>query len=492
MNTTMNVRQHLDGPDGYAHGDNMNISNTAVDLKKTDLLRLVEHLQKQFDKNDKAMWLKLHWKNGLGDYFSEVKELDERLKHDLKNERLRVQQQLVKLRHGVVRFQGQLTDVKPSAELIEKLKEIMTDVETSISTFKEEQHQSFEELLKEERVCWQELSAFEKKMEAWPLADKSNCVLHGTSLGKVHVTHIQNDSGLTEVKALDTYIQQTGGQYGGWDQYDHQSFLHVWTKYGGKQCYIREAMAYLPSRNQEEVHQHEAWYLKLQDLQERKKQAIHRWRTERHREREESVQQRQELMEAERGEMEQKAQERRRRADQEHREAAIRLEMWRSQQQLQQEQEKEQWLKEEVLRKRKIQEEHRRQQEVRLAVKACVQQKKEQEEQRLAEKKAKEQAEMEERRRAAAQLIPHFQERDLHRLETKLLEKQHKEQEFLEKQKRMAKIKEKVEAHIIRDQARVCKPTKGWEEHTKNIEPTGGGPVFQIFHRAVPSWRKGL
>ncbi|XP_048100379.1 coiled-coil domain-containing protein 112 isoform X1 [Alosa alosa] len=486
------VRQHLDGSDGYSHGDNINISNTTVDLKKTDFLRHVGHLQKQFDKNDKEIWLKIHWKNGLEDYFSDVKELDERLQHDLNNERLRVQQQLVKLRHGVVRFQGQLTDVKPSTELIEKLKEIMAEVETSISTFKEDQHQSFEELLKEERVCWQELSALEKKMEAWPLVDKTNRVLHATSLGKVHVTQIQNDGALTEVKALDTYLQQTGGQYGGWDQYDHQSFLHVWIKYGGKQSYIREAMAYLPARNQEEVHQHEAWYLKLQDLQESKKQAIHKWRIERQQEREESLQQRQELMDAERRKREEMAQERRRRADEEQKEAAIRLEMWRSQQQLQQEQEKEQRLKEEVLRKRKIQEEHRRQQEVRLAVKACVQQKKEQEKQRLAEKKTKEQAEMEEKRRAAAQLIPHFQERDLHRLKTQLLEKQHKEEEHLEKQKRMAKVKEKVEAHITRDQARVCKPTKGWEEHTKNIGPTGGGPVYQIFHRAVPSWRQGL
>lgn len=40
-----------------------------------------------------------------------------------------------------------------------------------------------------------------------------------------------------------------------------------------------------------------------------------------------------------------------------------------------------------------------------------------------------------------------------------------------------------VEAHIARDKARVWQPTKGWAEHTKNIGPTGGGPVYQTFHR---------
>ncbi|XP_031425937.1 coiled-coil domain-containing protein 112 isoform X2 [Clupea harengus] len=479
---TVSNRQNWDGFDITSHGDN----------KKIDFFRKVENLKKLVEKNEKETWLKIHWKNGFGDFFSVVKELDQRLNHDLNNERLRVQQQLVKLRHGVARFQGQLTDVKPSTELIEKLQEIMTEVETSISTFKEDQHQSFEELLKEERVCWQELSAFEKKMETWPLLDKSDSVVHAASLGKAHVTHLQRDGVPPEVRALDTFLQLTGGQYGGWDQYDHQSFLQVLTKYGGRPSCSREAMAYLPARTQEEVRQHEAWYLKVQDLQERKKQAIHRWRTEREQGKGESLQQREELMDAERRKREEVAQECRLRADEEKREAAVRIEAWRSQRQLQQEQEKEQCLKEEVRRKRMAQEERRRQQEAQLAVKACVQQKKEQEKQRLVEKEAQERAEMEERRRAAAQLIQHFQERDLHKLETKLLEKQQKEEEFVERQKRLAKIKEKVEAHVTRDQARLCKPTKGWEERTKNIGPEGGGPVYQTFHRAVPSWRQDL
>lgn len=116
-------------------------------------------------------------------------------------------------------------------------------------------------------------------------------------------------------------------------------------------------------------------------------------------------------MDAERRNKEQVARELRYRAEEDKRKVAVRLEIWRSQRQLQEKQDKEQRLKEEVLQKRRRQEEHRRQQEVRLAVKACVQQKREQEEQCQAEKVAMEQAEMEERRRTAAQLIQCFQER---------------------------------------------------------------------------------
>lgn len=35
---------------------------------------------------DKELWLKIHWKNGLGDYLSVLEDLDQRLKHDLNNE----------------------------------------------------------------------------------------------------------------------------------------------------------------------------------------------------------------------------------------------------------------------------------------------------------------------------------------------------------------------------------------------------------------------
>ncbi|KAI4895684.1 hypothetical protein NFI96_033487, partial [Prochilodus magdalenae] len=397
---------------------------------------------------------------------------------------MRVQQQLQKIRNSVYRFQGQLIDVKPSPDLIEKLKDIMIEVESSISTFKEEQHQSFEELLKEERTCWQEIWAFEKKIDAWSLSAKKHDEFHKTPKAKPCMDKTGKEELPAEVTALETFLQQTGGKLGGWDQFDHQSFLKVWTKHHGKPSYRTEVKFYLPGKTEEDIRLHEDWYLELCYLQEKKKEAIQKWRAERQRAREARLHEQE--SKAERSTREAAAAEAQRlRQEKERREAASRLEAWKSQRKQQQEQGEEQRLREEILERKRLKEERRRQLEVKLAVEAHIRQKKEEEELLLLEKEVQERAEMEERQRLASEGIRRFQERDLHKLETKLQEKQAKEEEELERVKKQAKLKDKVESHISRDPSRLWRPTKGWKERTKEIGPTGGGPVYQMFHRYV-------
>lgn len=60
------------------------------------------------------------------------------------------------------------------------------------------------------------------------------------------------------------------------------------------------------------------------------------------------------------------------------------------------------------------------------------------------EKEIREKAEKADKRKTAADEISRFQERDLHKLELKILDRQAKEDEKAEKQRRMAKLKEKV------------------------------------------------
>ncbi|XP_017565705.1 coiled-coil domain-containing protein 112 isoform X1 [Pygocentrus nattereri] len=471
----------------------MQSSDERVVLAKTaDFLQKAEHLRKLADKHAKERkWNNCSRKNDLKDCFCSLEELENKFNSELKIEVIRVRQQLQKIRNSVYRFQGQLIDVKPSPDLIEKLKDIMSEIESSINTFKEEQHQSFEELLKEERTCWQEIWAFEKKIDAWSLTVKKGAEFYITPKVRLCMDKKGKEVLPAEVMALEAFLQQTGGKLGGWDQYDHQSFLKVWTKHHGKPSYRTEAKFYLPSKTEEDIRLHEDWYLELCRLQERKKEAIQKWRAERLREKEARLQDQE--SEAERREHEAAAAEAQRlKQEEERREAAARLETWRSQRKQQQEQEEEQRLREEILQRKQLKEERRRQLEVKLAIEAHIRQKKEEEELRLLEQEAQERAEMEERQRLAAEGIRRFQERDLHKLETKLQEKQAKEEEELERVKKQAKLKEKVESHITRDPSRLCKPTKGWKEHTKEIGPTGGGPVYQMFHRAVPAWRQGL
>ena len=55
----------------------------------------------------------------------------------------RLKQQLGKIRSNVNKFQRDLQDVKPSPEFVEKLKEIMEEIENSMMTFKEQQRKVY-------------------------------------------------------------------------------------------------------------------------------------------------------------------------------------------------------------------------------------------------------------------------------------------------------------------------------------------------------------
>lgn len=128
---------------------------------------------------------------------------------------------------------------------------------------------SFEELLKEERTCWQEICAFEKKIDAWSFSLKKD-----SEFPRLCLDRKGNEDLPAEVTALEIFLQQNGGQLGGWDQYDHQSFLKVWTKHGGKPPYRSEVKLYLPDKTEEDIRLHEAWYLELRHLQEKKKEVF--------------------------------------------------------------------------------------------------------------------------------------------------------------------------------------------------------------------------
>ncbi|RXN28610.1 geranylgeranyl transferase type-1 subunit beta [Labeo rohita] len=396
----------------------------------TDFLREAEALRRLVCKEEKEAR-----RRDLTETSSAFHELRDHMNAQLRADIMKAQQQLQKLKNSVFRFQEQLMDVKPSPDVIDKLRATMTDIENSINDFKNTQHQSFEELLKEERTFWQEICAFEKKIDSWALPVKADS-RHPPCSDRACVGQKSDWRNLpAEVTALETFLQQTGGRHGGWDEFDHQSFLKVWTKHSGKPLYRHEARLYLPGKTEEDVKLHEEWFLELRHLQDRKREAICKWRASKQRERELQREQRdgdEELRENEAQRLKQ---------EEWRREASERLEAWRSQKTQQREEEREQQLRDEILRRRRAKEERRRQLEVKLLVE------------------------------------------DLRRLEEKLQEKHSKEEEQSERLRTLAKLKEKVEVHISRDLSRLWKPTKVWEERNKEIGPSGTGPVFQIFHR---------
>ncbi|XP_040011756.1 coiled-coil domain-containing protein 112 [Xiphias gladius] len=471
------------GGDGADHGP--------ARQRAAQFLREAERNRRQIEKLEKERTLSGQCrKNGWTDVLGELQEYEKVLEEERNADKMNLRKQLVKIHNGVRKFQRQLIDVKPTPELIERLKEIMSEVEISINILKEEQRSRFEELLKEERTCRQEITTYEKRIENWSLAVKSDPKLPTAPTVK---TRPPDRDLPAEVRALEAFLQRTGGPYGGWDQYDHQAFLQVWTKHSGQPAYRKEAKLYLPGKTLEEIEQHKDWHQELIYLQDRKREAIQRWKASKHQERQTRIQSQEEAEEAERREREAKCQAQQHRTEEERREAAQRMEEWREEKRRREEQEEEQRLAEEIQKRRRAKEERRRQLEVKLTIEEQLRLRRQEEEEQGRRRREEEQREIDERKREAAKSIKRFNKRDLHKVEAKLQEKELKEKEEKERQRRIAaKLKEKVDGHVSRDSSRLTRPTKGCEERMKHIGPSGGGPLLQMFHRAVPTWRQGL
>ncbi|KAM4579233.1 coiled-coil domain-containing protein 112 [Fundulus diaphanus] len=459
--------------------------------KVVHFLREAEKNKRQIEKLEKERTLiALCRKNNWTDVTEELEECEKVLRKERTAQKGNLQKQLAKIRNGVRTFQRHLTDVKPTPELIETLKEIMSEVEVSINALKEEQRLRFEEYLKEEWTCRQEVIAYEKKIENWSLNVKSNPKLPAASTLKAKPP---NRDLPAEVKALEDFLQKTGGPHGGWDQFDHQTFLKVWVKHGGRSSYGKEAKLYLPGKTQEEIQQHEDWHQELLHLQEKKREAIRRWKTSKDQERQTRIQSQEEMEEAQNRGRKVRSLAEQHQTEEERMEVARRLQEWKKEKKRREEEEEEQKVAEEIQRRRQEKEERRRQLEVKMALEEHLRLRREKEEEQEKRKREKEQREREEKQREATKVIKSFSERDLHKVEAKLHERQLRDRAEEERQKRItAKLKEKIDGQVNRDPSRLIRPTKGWEERMKHIGPSGEGPMLQMFHRAIPTWRQGL
>ncbi|XP_068167417.1 coiled-coil domain-containing protein 112 isoform X2 [Antennarius striatus] len=472
------------------------VTANSVDHKPTRLraaqfFREAQTNRRQIEKLEKDNTLIVQCKKyAWTDISGELEEYGIMLEDEKNVEQMNLQKQLLKIHHGVKRFQRQLADVKPTPEMIERLKEIMSEVETSINTLKKEQRSRLEDFLNEERTCRQEITAYEKKIENWSLAVKS---VPKQPSGSTIKTKLLNRDLPAEIRALEAFLQKSGGTYGGWDQDDHQAFLKVWTKHRGQHVYRKEATLYLPTKTMEEIEQHEDWHQELIYLQDRKREAIKCWKSSKHQQLQTRKQNQKEAEEAKKIEQEAKSQTYLHRTEEEKKEAVLRLKEWKEEKERKRQQEEEQRMADEIQKSRQAKEERRRQREVKLAIEEHLRLRREEEEEHGRRRREEEQRALEERRKEALKGIKCFSERDLHKVEAKLQAKQLREKEEKERQMRIAaKLKEKVDSHVSKDSSRISRPTKGWEERMKHIGPSGGGPVTQIFHRAVPSWRQDL
>uniref|UniRef100_A0A8C0XI05 Coiled-coil domain-containing protein 112 n=1 Tax=Castor canadensis TaxID=51338 RepID=A0A8C0XI05_CASCN len=461
-------------------------------IKKAEFIRTAEKFKNQVITIEKDKHS--HFYNQKSDFRTEhsmLEELENKLINSRKTERAKIQQQLAKIHNNVKKLQHQLKDVKPTPGFVEKLRETMEEIENAINTFKEEQRLIYEELIKEEKTTNNELNAISRKIDTWALGNSETEKAFRAVSSKVLVGTVTPSSLPEEVVEFEKFLQQTGGRQGGWDDYDHQNFVKVRNKHKGKPAFVGELLEHLPGRTQDEVQQHEKWYQKFLALEERKKESIQNWKTKKLQKKEEIFKSK-EKADSIPTISHNKPEDKQKQKEEQRRKQKLAVEAWKKQKSIEISMKYASQLKDDEEKEKKQQKERQRQFKLKLLLESYTQQKKEQEEYLRLEKEMREKAEKAEKRKTAADEISRFQERDLHKLELKILDRQAKEDEKAEKQRKLVKLKEKVENNVSRDPSRLYKPTKGWEERTKKIGPTGSGPLLHIPHRAIPTWRQGI
>ncbi|KAM6036229.1 coiled-coil domain-containing protein 112 [Theristicus caerulescens] len=465
----------------------------AEQAKKVEFIRTAEKLKTQLahiekDKNG-------HLYNRKSDFrveYSVLEELERSMTVNRKTEKAKILQQLSKIQNNVKRLQQQLKDVKPTPEFVDKLKEMMEEVENAINAFKEEQRQIYEQLLKEEKTAINDLSVFERKVELWALGSSTTEKVLKLPSARVSVDKTLENHLPEEVVEFERFLQRTGGRQGGWDDYDHKNFLKVWTKHKGRLSYMDEALEYLCGRTKEDIEQHDKWYQEFLILHKRKKESIKKWKEKQQQEKEGNLKEKKKSEKMLREEWLQREEAQKQNAEEERKRQKAAIEAWKKQKAIAFAMEQASQLKVEEEKEKKQQKEHQRQCHMKLLLERYTLPKKEKEELEKLEKEKREEAEKEERKRIAAQEITKFQEHDVRKVELRILQKQAKEIEKQEKEKRLAKLREKVEIHVTRDRPRLHRPTRGWAEHAKERAPTASEPLLRIPHRAVPPWRQGF
>ncbi|XP_069787314.1 coiled-coil domain-containing protein 112-like isoform X2 [Narcine bancroftii] len=389
-------------------------------------------------EKDKKTYL-FNKKNEFGAEYSTLEDLDLKMTNNRKTEMMKVQQQLAKIHHNVKRFQGKLIDVKPTPEFIEKLREVMEEAEDAINVFKEEHRQIYENLLKEEKIVTQEISAVEKKMKIWA---QNPTILPKAVLIKGSSFKSDPNNMLEEIAEFEKFLQQRGCQ-GGWDDFDHKTFLKVWVKHKGKPSFIEGALECLVGRTQEDIIQHEQWYQEFLFLEKRQKEAIQKWKAEKQQEKEKLMRMQAQNKAERDAEQHAKEKVKQLRVEKERKEKELHLQLWKQEKKLQFAQEKEKQMKEEAEKMKRQRKENQRRLKVKKILEVYAEQKKEKEEILQLESQMREQAEREEKQWLVAREISRFQKRDFHKLEFKLSEKQSREEMENERKKRFAKLKEK-------------------------------------------------
>ncbi|KAJ8304845.1 hypothetical protein KUTeg_018428 [Tegillarca granosa] len=259
-----------------------------------------------------------------------------------------------------------------------------------------------------------------------------------------------------EVAAYEKFLEQTGGLRGGWDEYDHQTFLKFRQRYQGRQIFLTHLLPAIPTKTEEEINDHEEWYQEYLFLNDRKKDSIKKWRKKKEEEKDDMMSH----------------------VGQEEEEEKEDAKLLKYKEQI------------EMEKRERFSQLNAYKMEVKARVEEHKQRRLQEQELIRQEEELWEREQKERQRQLSARELVKFRERDQKIVQKKIIKAKTKEEELKEKEKRLERLKGQVsfklfqvEVEVERDPNRLLKPTAGWKQRTKEIGPSGSGPVLHMPHR---------
>ncbi|ELT93807.1 hypothetical protein CAPTEDRAFT_190988 [Capitella teleta] len=459
--------------------------------QKAELIKELHRMKLNIDKLEREKSNQIYNKHSeLYQEFATLQEIDRKFEQDRRTSGRNTEQTLVKIKSQVAKFRREVKEVKPTPEFVEKIKVLMEDIEVQINSFKDAQRLQYEELLRDEHIVNLEVTALEKRIDVWA----------SMKPGSAHNTRSQHPTKLPshrdvhrflppEVTAFERFEAQTGGQRGGWDEYDHAMFLKYRNRSKNKNVFIEELASVIPTKDGDEIRHHEMWFREYEMLRQRKKEAIAEWRQHKEIEREEPESSDEEDKEQQR-QMEELKQ---RRLAEERALAKAELNKWKVEKELKRAEEEQRILREQLRQKDKEEMERKRQEEVKARVEEFKEIKSAEERERRLVEELRRRVEMEEKQKVAKVIVGKLKDRDLEKVYTKRnvrLEAERKAE--LDKQKRLNRLRNQVAVEAPRDPSRLLRPTAGWVERQKDTDSTPSGRILHAPKKAIPTWRQNI
>ena len=162
--------------------------------------------------------------------------------------------------------------------IVSSLQKAADLVNVEILDFKEKSRLEYEELLQLEKALTNEIEYSSNKFNQWEIEIPKTT--------KPSLKSITEPNDLPPLKQelvnIDKEIQESGGQYLGWDDVDHTEFIKLWNKHKNRMtpAFLQAAANILHLHDIDSIKEHAQRYQIWLGLNDKKKEVLQQWREE--------------------------------------------------------------------------------------------------------------------------------------------------------------------------------------------------------------------